>query len=355
MSALLAQEAGRNRYVLSNECIRLDFDLRTSDTMYNYIWVRNPTTGKFERLYNFGCDVGARERPVARAAGSPGDPDVRPTPHIVNTIGVNMRAKADVSETEAAVTLTYPSPLVVYRQFEKASNPAAIWNYPDLPDPLPSSMRLADATLAVTYSLRKGEAAFTISAKHLGGVIENVTPILNAMWVDNEHVPQTMYIEDIGEFDWDRPAPVSRAETCDVRYFLFYNRDGSGLPYGLVVQGRQKTCVAPHPGNPDGEGVFKVCSTNQEFIPRRAPTGRFNDTNVYLMLTDSRITPPLRWVLFPELGWGQGGTGAELLARLRARTEEKHLSWWDGATRQPSVELFLRLWPARQEPATLWR
>jgi len=340
MGDLLAEHAARNRFVLANDLIRLDFDLRTSDTMYNYIWIRNPLSGQFERLYNFGCDVGARERG---------------TREIVNTIGVNMRAQAEVNENEAAVTLTYPSPLVVYRQFEKASSPAAIWNYPDLPAELPSVMRLCDASLAVTYSLRKGEAAFSVTAKHLGGVIENITPILNAMWVDNEHVPQTMYIEGFGEFDWDRPAPVSRAEVCDVRYFVFYNRDGSGVPYGLVVQGRQKTCVAPHPGNPDGEGVFKVCSTNQEFIPKRAPTGRFNDTNIYFMLTDSRITPPLRWVLFPELSHGAGGTGAELLKRLCARMEEAHLGWWEGATRQPSAELFLRPWPMRQPPPTLWR
>lgn len=340
MTALLAEHAARSRFVLANELIRLDFDLRTSDTMYNYIWVRNPKTGAFERLYNFGCDVGARERG---------------TRDVVNTIGVNMRAQADVNDSEAAVTLTYPSPLVVYRQFEKASSPATTWNYPDLPQPLPSVMQVCDASLAVTYSLRKGEAAFSVTAKHLGGVIENVTPILNAMWVDNEHVPQTMYIEDIGEFDWDRPAPVSRAYTCDVRYFVFYNRDGSGVPYGLVIQGRQKQCVLPHPGNPDGDGVFRVCSTNQEFIPKHTATNRFNDTNVSFALTDSRITPPLRWVLFPELGWGQGGRGAELLTRLRASMEEKHLAWWDGATRQPSVELFLRPWPMRQPPPTLWR
>jgi hypothetical protein len=288
-------------------------------------------------------------------SGSPGEPEARPKPQIVNVIGVKMSAKAEVNENEAAVTLTYPSPLVVYRQFEKASSPAAIWNYPDLPDPLPPTMRVSDAALTVTYALRKGEAAFTISAKHLGGVIENATPILNAMWVDNEHVPQTFYIEDIGEFDWDRPAPVSRAEVCDVRYFIFYNRDGSGVPYGLVIQGRQKTCVAPHAGNPDGEGVFKVCSTNQEFRPKRAPTDRFNDTNVFFMLGDSRIMPPQRWVLFPELSWGQGGAGDELLKRLRACMEEKHLAWWDGATRQPSAEIFLRHWPGRHPPATLWR
>jgi hypothetical protein len=140
-----------------------------------------------------------------------------------------------------------------------------------------------------------------------------------------------------------------------VRYYLFYNRDGGGVPYGLVIRGRQKQSLSPHPGNPDGEGVFKVCSTNQEFKPRRAPVDRFNDTNAWCPFTDSRITPPLQWVLFPQFGWGQGGSGPALLQHLRQEMEEKHLNWWAGATRQPSAEIFLRTWPMRQPPSTLWR
>jgi hypothetical protein len=340
MSALFARREGKDRYTLGNDLLRLDFDLRTSDTMYNYIWARNPRSGEFERVYNFGCDVGARERGTTR---------------IVNTIGVKLQLRETLDENEVTIKLVYPSPLVVYRQFEKAASPAAIWNYPDLPQELPSNMRLCDATLAVTYTLRRNDPSFVTSAYHLGGVIDGVTPILNAMWVDNEHVPETMYVEDFGEFDWNRQPPLSHLVTCDVRYCLFYNRDGSGVPYGLVIHGRQKQSLFPHPGNPDGEGVFKVCSTNQEFQPKKAPVDRFNDTNVWCPFTDSRITSPLQWVLFPQFGWGQGGSGPALLQRLRQEMEEKHLSWWAGATRQPSAEIFVRPWPARQPPNTLWR
>jgi len=127
------------------------------------------------------------------------------------------------------------------------------------------------------------------------------------------------------------------------------------VPYGLVVCGRHRQGIYPHAGNPDGDGVFKVCSTNQEFRPKRAPAGRFNDTNLSCPFRESRVTPTIRWVLFPELGWGQGGEGPALLERLCRRMEEKHLSWWDGATRQPSAEFFFRHWPGRQPPPTLWR
>jgi len=71
MSSIHVERRG-NRYVLGNELIRLDFDLRTSDTMYNYVWVKSATTGEFERLYNFGCDVGARERGASTIRNSIG-------------------------------------------------------------------------------------------------------------------------------------------------------------------------------------------------------------------------------------------------------------------------------------------
>jgi len=159
----------------------------------------------------------------------------------------------------------------------------------------------------------------------------------------------------VGEFDWDRPMPVSLLTACDIRYLLFYNRDGRGTPYGLVFQGRQKNTVGPHAGNPDGEGVFRMCSTNQEFVPRRAPVDHYNDTNVYVPLTESRVTTWTRWALFPELADGRGGAGETLLGSLRRATEDAHLVWWKGATRQPSVEFNLRWWPGRQPPPTLWR
>ena len=49
------------RIPLMNAAIKLDFDPRTSDTMYNYIWVRRPSTGNWERLHNFGVDVRVRQ------------------------------------------------------------------------------------------------------------------------------------------------------------------------------------------------------------------------------------------------------------------------------------------------------
>ncbi|MFH1707826.1 MAG: hypothetical protein ABIF71_07905 [Planctomycetota bacterium] len=47
------------RVILENAHIKVDFAPRTSDTMYNYIWVRNAISGEWERVHNFGIDIRA--------------------------------------------------------------------------------------------------------------------------------------------------------------------------------------------------------------------------------------------------------------------------------------------------------
>ncbi|HYE04484.1 MAG TPA: hypothetical protein VEL07_03080 [Planctomycetota bacterium] len=341
--ALSVYQSG-SRLQIGNDLVRLDFDLRTSDTMYNYVLVWNEAVGAFERRYNFGVDVGARER-----GGT----------EVVNTVGVHLEPRVARDGDAVTLELAYPSPLVVYRQFEHADDGRETWSYPDLPRDLarqaPPGMRVADGALVVRYRLRDGEAAFTVDGRHLGGPVHNLCAILNAMWVDNDEVMTDMHVEHIGDFAWDRPAPVQRVDTVDVRYALFWRRDGRGVPFAAVIEGRQRQHLAPYT-NPDGAGCFRACSMNQAFRPRRAPTTGFNDVNLYVPFEPSRGAPAVRWALLPELACGRGGTGDELLARLRERVEARHCAWWDGCTRQPSAELSLRLWQdARRAPATVWR
>jgi hypothetical protein len=47
------------RIELGNRLLRLDFDPRSSDTSYNYLWIRRPDTGRWLRVHNFGIDVHA--------------------------------------------------------------------------------------------------------------------------------------------------------------------------------------------------------------------------------------------------------------------------------------------------------
>ncbi|MBA3709143.1 MAG: hypothetical protein H0W83_10035, partial [Planctomycetes bacterium] len=314
--AITAERVGGHRFLLANDQVRLDFDLRTCDTMYNYVWVRNPGTDAWERRYNFGVDIGARERG---------------TRDIVNTIGVHLQPRVLSDGDGTTLELTYPAPLVVYRQFEKAEDGRETWSYPDLPMELPKQMRLADASVIVRYRLREGECAWTVDGRHLGGVVENITPILNAMWVDNDDMMTSMHVEHVGDYEWDRPSALAHLHLQDVRYVLFWRTDGRGVPYGAVIEGRQRQHFAPYT-NPDGDGIFKTCSSNQDFRPQRAPTTGYNDTNLYVGFEPSRTAPGVRFCLFPELGWGRGGSGDQLLSALRRRIEDGHCAWWNGTT-----------------------
>ena len=87
------------RVQLENQALRLDFDPRTSGTDYNYIWVRRPGGNRWERVHNFGVDVGSYDSGDQRE---------------MNCIGINL----SLERIGRTMKVTYPSPLVQYRQFD---------------------------------------------------------------------------------------------------------------------------------------------------------------------------------------------------------------------------------------------
>ena len=93
------REEPEERMQIGNEAIRLDFDPRTSDTMYNYICLNRPDTGRWDRVHNFGIDVGAYRSD---------------TSELINTIGMNLILNRD----GRSMGVGYPHPLIQYRQFD---------------------------------------------------------------------------------------------------------------------------------------------------------------------------------------------------------------------------------------------
>ncbi len=107
------REEPETRVEVGNEAIRLDFDPRTSDTMYNYIWLKRPDTGRWERVHNFGIDVGA---------------DRSDTGDLINTIGMDLI----LTREARSMRVRYPNPLIQYRQFDdKIGTPEKVAKYPD--------------------------------------------------------------------------------------------------------------------------------------------------------------------------------------------------------------------------------
>jgi len=154
-----------------------------------------------------------------------------------------------------------------------------------------------------------------------------------------------MYIEEVGEFDWDRAYPVSAVSCCDIRYLLFYNRDGAGTPYGWCSRAPEARDLAAR-GQPRRRGHLQAL-LDEPGLPAEARAGRPLQRHQHRRAIHRQpVTGWTRWTLYPELAAGAGGEGETLLDALRRQTVEKHLGWWRGATCQPTVELTLRWWPA---------
>ena len=317
------------RAYLENARLRLDFDRRTSDTMYNYIWVRNPLSGELERVYNFGCDIAAT---------------MRDSGQLENTIGVRLDLEKRTAGQHEELVVQYPSPLFRYAQVADATTMESILNYPDLPEDFGSRMRVADGEASVHYEIDPQLASFRTWATDRSGKLTWANFIVNALWVENPHVPRTVYLDGLESFDGRRTPALRELTTRDVRYLIFYNRDGSGLPFAVVIEGHHPQRIWPYYASVEWPRRCHFASTNQAFRPRTELIAQdgFNDVNLPTDYGADRRTPSVVWAFFPELGWGQGGEGDDLLARLQDRLEAEHLGWWLGVSREASVEMRLR-------------
>ena len=138
---------------LANATLRLDFDPRGSDTGYNYIWVRRPDTGRWERVHNFGIDVGSYDAV-----------DQWET----NCVGISL----SLESTGRTMKVTYPSPLVQYRQFDdRIGTPGLIRKYPQFTTDEARRLVHADASLDFHYEIDPQRPSFVVSGRVLQGRI----------------------------------------------------------------------------------------------------------------------------------------------------------------------------------------
>jgi hypothetical protein len=236
------------RVEVGNEVIRLDFDPRTSDTMYNYIWVKRADTGpppsprpsqpsprpspigggegrgsplgrggggegyppadgqagRWERVHNFGIDVGAYRsdtglRPFGFAqGGEPVEPQAQPAlsspkgGELINTIGMNLI----LSQEGRSMRVRYPHPLIQYRQFDdKIGTPEKVAKYPDFKTEEMPGLVHAEASVEFLYEVDAERPSFVVSGRVLEGEVHHVVYIIDALWTDNHALPTHEYIE----------------------------------------------------------------------------------------------------------------------------------------------------------------
>ena len=295
-----ATRRNEDRLELRNQAMRIDFDARTSDTMYNYIHLLRPDTGQWERVHNFGVDVGAYKTG---------------TGELTNTIGMNL----GLDRLDGGLRVTYPDPLIEYRHFDdKIGPPELVARYPDIPPAEAASLPRAEGSLEFAYRIDPERPSFVVSGRVLRGRIHSVVYILSALWTDNHALPTHEYIEGFGEFDTRSPEAVHcrRVEVENVAFAIFYRHDGNGVPMALLPQQPLRAGVCNYYDNWKCLADFRTASLNQQFVPRDPAVAGCNDTGYIVSPGPDGALPGVRVAFFPELGWLAGGLGHRLRDRI---------------------------------------
>lgn len=292
------------RISLGNESLRLEFDPRTSDTMYNYIWVKqgDGIWTNWVRAYNFGIDVGA--------------PSKRNPQENKNTIGVHL----DISVRGQSARVIYPSPLVSYSEFANAKSLEQIHNYPDLPANYGSLLDGAESSLEFSYDLDEKRPSFLVSGRVLSGKVASVVYIISALWTDNRQLPTHLFCEGMRpvENHGEGYCLLRRSFIENIAYAIFYRADGLGLPFALLPQLPNKSTLCNLYDNSFCLNTFHTASTNQEYIPHDPPVVDSNDTGYTTEPDVNGGLRAVRVVFFPELGWGRGGRGFTQVSKIES-------------------------------------
>jgi len=288
------------RVLLENKVLRLDFDPRASDTAYQYIWLKRPGTDRWERLFNFGIDVHAPE------SGDQRD---------INCVGVGL----SLMREGHLMRVAYPNPLIQYRQFDdKIGRPEVIRRYPELTAEDRKTLVRADASLEFRYELDPERPSFVVSGRVLTGRINLAIYIINALWTDNHALPTHQYIEGVPECDIARPEAAAFLERPieKVAYVIFYRHDGDGVPFAYLPLSPERAGFCNFYDNWKCLYDFRNSALNQQFIPENPPVKGCNDVGYLACPRTDGSLAGARVVFLPELGWGQGGKGLELRARI---------------------------------------
>ncbi|MFB3894226.1 MAG: hypothetical protein ACE15C_19650 [Phycisphaerae bacterium] len=313
--------ANRNepRVLLANEAIRLDFDPRTSDTMYNYIHVRRQDDGRWERLHNFGVDVRCFMVGPAPTVAPDGPGS------LINGVGMALDIRADAGRA----TVRYPKPLIRYRQFDdKIGSPELVRKYPDFTLQELPSLEHAEAEVEFTYELDGKEAAFTIRGRVISGTVPDITYIIDALWTDNRACPTHEYVEGFPEFSIAAPEGVycKNMRVRNVAFAIFYRHDGNGVPFALLPLEPTAGGFCNYYDNWKCNYDFNTCSRNQSFIPQSPCVTGCNDAGYLTSPHEDGRLPGVKVAFFPELAYLRGGQAHQLRERIVQAIKDRH---WD--------------------------
>ena len=299
------------RIELGNQSLRLDFDPRSSDTSYNYLWIRRPDTGRWLRVHNFGIDVHAPK------AGDNQD---------INCVGINLALRREAN----TVHVGYPRPIIQYRQFdEKVGRADRIRQYPEFTAKELPALVHSDAALEFQYQLDPERPSFTVRGRVLEGRLLLAIYIVDALWTDNHSLPTHEYLAGQAEYDIARPESVRCRDLRFKRvpeYAIFYRHDGQGVPFAFVPLEGGEAGICNFYDNWQCLRNFWKASLNQQFIPDDPAVKGCNDTGYIVTPLADGSLPGVRVVFFPQLGWQQAGTGHELRKKIEDSLRRDYLA-----------------------------
>lgn len=235
----------------------------------------------------------------------------------------------DLRRDGRVMRVLYPEPLVQYRQFdEKIATPALLRKYPDFSPDEQTKLVRATASVEFRYEIDPRRPSFTIRGRVVKGRIENITYIIDALWVDRQPLPTREHFEGGKEYDIAQPeaaacreAPIEKA-----RYVIFYRGDGEGLPFALLPLEPVRAVICNFYDNWQCLYDFRGASLNQQFVPKDPPVTGCNDTGYLVGPKADGSLPGVRVVFFPELGWRAGGSGLALRSRIVDSLEATYLA-----------------------------
>lgn len=265
-----------SRLRVSNGSIALEFSKTNSDTTWNYIWIKNPQTASWHRMFNFGLDVVPRE-----FAGI----------FISKNLLIDVRT-ADPESCE--VIVRYDPPLVLYK------DPRFTYN----------------GSVEVGYHLKAGKPYFDLQVQIRSGDFAYVMPIINTLWVENPDLPRRILVPG-QQIYFDQDVTVSLYK---IPFILLYNQSPNTTPLILRFAEDNGFVWFKHgdsrylPGQP-----YREYAIGQEYVPRKQYVDGYNDICWQMVpefeVSENQLLPGARIAFMPFVDLSATGTSEKEEAR----------------------------------------
>jgi len=305
-----------DRYLLENGLVRLEWDLRSEFPFFNFIWLKNTTTGEWRRW----CNMGVEAMPVPPPA-PPGVID--PPAYNVWLMGHRYTAKElQLSARRAQVRVAYPPPMVVVGELSQLAKGRGIADFPNWPEQYWETLDTMPCSVQAMWSMEAGQPYVDLEPRAAYGELMSIMPMLHHGFCGHDDIPHYLYAG--GRFyaaqapdgSWpshyelfDDDARGDRAQIdfgAEQVYLFFGSRPGSTAvaivlhephPQGFLFAGRNESPVDAS----TKMGFFAQAAAKGDWQPGTIHKHGFTDQTLFLEVPrDGRPLPKVRFAFYPD-------------------------------------------------------